>query len=129
MAMASPTEKRVIDEIEFVTGKRVFPYVALAGPLMRTITAAYEMRDRGEAFYVGPKCPPRSSARLVTCLPDDEGHSSSRLPRPPPPGKAVCVVSPPALPTAPRRKSPAGRVRQAPALPSCPLPPRRPASA
>jgi len=40
LAMASPTEKRVIDEIEFVTGKRVFPYVALAGPLMRAISSA-----------------------------------------------------------------------------------------
>ena len=58
VAMASPTEKKVIDEIEFVTGKRVFPYIALAGPLMRVISAAYEMRDRGEAFYVGPQCPP-----------------------------------------------------------------------
>src|SRR5580704_17208177 len=51
----STTEMKVIDEIEFVTGKRVFPYVALAGPLMRTINAAYEARDRGEPFYIGPK--------------------------------------------------------------------------
>src|SRR3984885_11681459 len=57
VAMASPGEKKVIDEIEFVTGKRVFPYVALAGTLMRVIGAAYEMRDRGEAFYIGPRCP------------------------------------------------------------------------
>src|SRR5512141_1281293 len=28
VAMASPSEKRVVDEIEFVSGKRVFPYVA-----------------------------------------------------------------------------------------------------
>lgn len=58
VAMASPTEKRVIDEIEFVTGKHVFPYIALAGPLMRVITTAYQMRERGESFYVGPTCPP-----------------------------------------------------------------------
>src|SRR5690348_13027231 len=30
VAMAAPTEKKVIDELEFVTGKHVFPYIALA---------------------------------------------------------------------------------------------------
>jgi len=63
VAMAAPTEKKVIDEIEFVTGKHVFPYIALAGPLMRVITTAYEMRDRGDAFYVGPQCPPEIQRR------------------------------------------------------------------
>ncbi|HSN98853.1 MAG TPA: hypothetical protein VLS89_11230, partial [Candidatus Nanopelagicales bacterium] len=58
VAMAAPTDKKVVDELEFVTGKRVFPYIALAGPLMRTVAAAYDMKDRGEQFYVGPKCPP-----------------------------------------------------------------------
>jgi DNA-binding response OmpR family regulator len=57
VAMAQPSDKRVVDELEFVTGKRVFPYIALAGPLARAITAAYEMRERGEAFFVGPSCP------------------------------------------------------------------------
>src|SRR5688572_20275045 len=42
VAMAAPTEKKVIDELEFVTGKRVFPYIALAGPLQRVIAQAYE---------------------------------------------------------------------------------------
>ncbi len=58
VAMAAPTEKKVIDELEFVTGKRVFPYIALAGPLQRVISQAYEMWDRNEAYYVGPHCPP-----------------------------------------------------------------------
>jgi len=40
LAMADPTDRRVIDELEFVTGKRVFPYIALSGPLMRVIAAA-----------------------------------------------------------------------------------------
>ncbi|AKT42322.1 response regulator [Chondromyces crocatus] len=58
VAMAAPTDKKVVDELEFVTGKRVFPYIALAGPLMRTVAAAYDMKDQGEPFFVGPKCPP-----------------------------------------------------------------------
>ena len=58
VAMAAPTDKKVIDEIEFVTGKRVFPYIALSGPLLRVIIAAYDMQERGESHYVGPSCPP-----------------------------------------------------------------------
>ncbi|WP_437969593.1 response regulator [Sorangium sp. So ce260] len=58
VAMAAPADKKVIDELEFVTGKRVFPYIALAGPLVRTIAAAYDMKEQGEPFYVGAKCPP-----------------------------------------------------------------------
>jgi DNA-binding response OmpR family regulator len=63
VAMATPDDKKVIDELEFVTGKRVFPYVALAGPLGRVIAVAYEMRERGEAYYVGPRCPPEILAK------------------------------------------------------------------
>lgn len=58
VAMASPNDKKVIDELEFVTGKRVFPYVALAGLLGRVISAAYELYERGQAYYVGSRCPP-----------------------------------------------------------------------
>src|SRR5580700_4635610 len=98
VAMASPTEKKVIDEIEFVTGKRVFPYIALAGPLMRVISAAYEMRDRGETFYVGPRCPPEIQ-RKAGYVPNDppeaapypaeeaapaEDERQAKLPPPPP---------------------------------------------
>src|SRR5262252_6169392 len=30
VAAAQPGEKRILDELEFVTGKKVFPYIALA---------------------------------------------------------------------------------------------------
>jgi DNA-binding response OmpR family regulator len=58
VAMAAPADRKVIDELEFVTGKRVYPYIALEGSLTRVINAAYELRERGESFYVGPECPP-----------------------------------------------------------------------
>src|SRR3954452_16665451 len=29
LAMATPRDKRVIDELEFVTGRRIYPYVAI----------------------------------------------------------------------------------------------------
>jgi DNA-binding response OmpR family regulator len=57
IAMANPREKKVIDELEFVTGKKVYPYVALEGPLAAVIEEAYEKKTRGEEYYVGPHCP------------------------------------------------------------------------
>ena len=46
LAMAAPRDKRVIDEIEFVTGKKVFPYAAVANELSKTIDAAFDARNR-----------------------------------------------------------------------------------
>lgn len=57
IAMANPEDKKVIEEIEFVTGKRVFAYIALESTLLRTIREAYDARDRGDGHYVGPTCP------------------------------------------------------------------------
>jgi DNA-binding response OmpR family regulator len=64
IAMANPREKKVIDELEFVTGKKVYPYVALETALERVIDAAYSRKARGEAFYVGPRCPPEVLQKL-----------------------------------------------------------------
>ena len=36
LAMANPRDKRVINELEFVTGRRVYPYVAITSTLERT---------------------------------------------------------------------------------------------
>ncbi len=54
LAMADPDSKRVIDELEFVTGKRIFPYVALHGVLRDVIEAAYAAEQAGETHYTGP---------------------------------------------------------------------------
>jgi CheY-like chemotaxis protein len=58
VAMANPHEKKVIDELEFVTDKKVFPYVALAESLKETIEKAYALRAHEEDYFVGPECPP-----------------------------------------------------------------------
>lgn len=63
IAMANPEDSKVIEEIEFVTGKRVFAYVALEGTLLRTIREAYDARDRGESHFVGRACPPDALRR------------------------------------------------------------------
>ena len=57
IAMANPREKKVIDELEFVSGKKVYPYVALETVIARVISEAYGRKSRGEAYYVGPRCP------------------------------------------------------------------------
>ncbi|HVJ19383.1 MAG TPA: response regulator [Polyangiaceae bacterium] len=64
IAMANPRETKVVDEIEFVTGKKVYPYVALEGALERVIQEAYVRKTRGEEFYVGPTCPPEVLKKL-----------------------------------------------------------------
>lgn len=64
LAMANPRDKRVIDELEFVTGRRVYPYVAITSTLERTIAAAYDARDAGQPHYAGPSAPAEALARL-----------------------------------------------------------------
>jgi DNA-binding response OmpR family regulator len=64
LAMADPTDKRVIDELEFVTGKKVYPYVALTTTLLKAIAASYEAKANGETYYLGPRVPPETLAQL-----------------------------------------------------------------
>ena len=64
VAMANPREKKVLDELEFVTGKKVYPYVALEGPLSAVIEEAYERKARGEDYYIGPHCPEETLRKL-----------------------------------------------------------------
>jgi DNA-binding response OmpR family regulator len=54
LAMASPNDRRVIDELEFVIGQNVVPYVAPAAELERVIRAAYDANERHEPMYFGP---------------------------------------------------------------------------
>jgi DNA-binding response OmpR family regulator len=72
IAMANPREKKVIDELEFVTGKKVYPYVALDAALTHVIEEAYSRKARGDSYYVGPNCPAEVLAKLNL----DSGGSS-----------------------------------------------------
>ena len=64
VATANPRERKVLDELEFVTGKRVYPYVALEAPLEHVIEEAYGRKNRGEAYFVGPRCPDEVLGKL-----------------------------------------------------------------
>jgi DNA-binding response OmpR family regulator len=64
LAMADPHDKRVVDELEFVTGKKVYPYIAVHSTLIKTIAAAYEAKARAERHYFGPRVPEETLRQL-----------------------------------------------------------------
>jgi len=81
IAMANPRERQVLDELEFVTGKKVYPYVALETVIMTVIQEAYTSKGRGEGFYVGPRCPPEVLAKWGIEAPSTP-MTTSEIPRP-----------------------------------------------
>ena len=64
LAMANPQDKRTIDELEFVTGRKVYPYIAITHTLERTISAAYDAKDKRQIYYLGPKVPKETLEQL-----------------------------------------------------------------
>jgi DNA-binding response OmpR family regulator len=92
LAMADPDNKRVIDELEFVTGKRIFPYIALHGAMREVIEAAYAAANAGRASYEGPLVesedagPPRRPSMLpgqdVAVVTNQDNDFEDELSRP-----------------------------------------------
>jgi DNA-binding response OmpR family regulator len=87
VAMADPSQAKVIDELEFVTGKRIYAYVAQEEALVEAIKRAYTLRGRGERFYIGERCPADVLAKLGI---DSEGMPIER----PRSGAPINVESP-----------------------------------
>ncbi len=115
VAMANPEDKKVIEELEFVTGHRVFAYIALEGVIVRTIRDAYDAKDRGESFYVGPTCPADTIARAGL-----DPAAYGRVAAPPPQE----ILPPPAPEPPPPPPAPPPRARPAaPAVPAAAPPP------
>lgn len=94
LAMSNPADRRPIDEIEFVTGRRVHPYVVLPDELRRSIDETYRRQSAGEDYYVGPGC---TKDYLVSI---GLGHLAASRPQPPelPPGPPAIAASSPGLP-------------------------------
>jgi DNA-binding response OmpR family regulator len=93
LAMASPTDRKVIDEIEFVTGKKVYPYIALASPLANVTDEAYDAKARGEQYYLGPRVSQETLQRLG--LTGDRDASGPIAGPPPMPQEPPPVVDEP----------------------------------
>ena len=64
LVMANPHDRRAIDEIEFATGRKVYPYVATEAAIAKTIAAAYDALAEGEAYYLGPHVPAETLRQL-----------------------------------------------------------------
>ena len=80
LAMADPSDKRVIDELEFVTGKKVYPYIALTTTIERTIVAAYDNKAAGETYYLGPRVPPETLKQLGLSAPTERMMTAAAKP-------------------------------------------------
>jgi CheY-like chemotaxis protein len=115
VAMTNPSDKKVVDELEFVTGKRVFPYVALQTALVRVIASAYDGKARGESFYVGPLCPVEIQRKMGALQADEEAQEP---PMPPPRGGGGLVSAPVAPPPLGQRPGSASH----PVAPAAPAP-------
>jgi DNA-binding response OmpR family regulator len=94
LAMADPHAKRVIDELEFVTGKKVYAYIAMHATLMKTIGLAYDAKERGERHYLGPRVPDETLRQLGLLAPASPPRDPAAVP-PPLPSPAVKPASPP----------------------------------
>ncbi len=122
LAMADPHDKRVIDELEFVTGKKVYPYIAVHSTLVKTIAAAYDAKAAARASLPraaragGDAAAARARSR-PTCArrqrqPRPSRDRRRRRPRPPP---RRALAAPLRARRAPRpcRARPSGRVDEA----------------
>jgi DNA-binding response OmpR family regulator len=65
LAMANPADQRVIDELEFVTGRKVRPYIALEEAIRTATRKAYDAKESGARHYFGPAVP-EGTRREVT---------------------------------------------------------------
>jgi DNA-binding response OmpR family regulator len=65
LAMAQPTEDRILSEFRFVTGREVSPWIAVTGALKATIAAAYPARARGEKLLAGAHAERRDAPFLA----------------------------------------------------------------
>jgi CheY-like chemotaxis protein len=77
VAMTDPSQIDVIQEVEFVAGKRVYAYAAPAEDIAEAIERAYLARERGDLHFVGPSCPPET-LRKAGLLPTDPVEEPAR---------------------------------------------------
>jgi CheY-like chemotaxis protein len=64
LAMENPRATRLIDELEFTTGRKIYPYIALSSTLARAIADAYAANASGKTYYLAPHVPEATLAQL-----------------------------------------------------------------
>jgi CheY-like chemotaxis protein len=90
LAVADPASEQAIREVEFVTGKRVYPYLADAEALREIIERAYDLRAAG-AIELSPDLPHAAPPQGTR---PSSPHPSIR-PSPPQPFARVASSAPP----------------------------------
>jgi CheY-like chemotaxis protein len=83
VAMKDPSQPEVIQEVEFVAGKRVYAYAAPPEDIAEAIERAYLARERGALHYVGPDCPPET-LRKAGLLPEPDAERQQQVVPPAP---------------------------------------------
>ncbi len=76
LAMADPTRRRLVDEVEFVTGHQVFPCVVPDDVLDRVVREAYRAARTGASCWRGPRAgdgPPTNPVEVLVSL-HEEGQ-------------------------------------------------------
>jgi DNA-binding response OmpR family regulator len=58
LAMARPSDERVLSEVRFVTGREVSPYVAVRSSLAAAVASAYDGREAGKKLWCGADAGP-----------------------------------------------------------------------
>jgi len=122
LAMGDPHDKRMVDELEFVTGKKVYPYIAVHRTLMNTIAAAYAAKVRGSSHYLGPQVPeetlrqlgiaPRKETSVATNVATPAAADAKRKVAAKPP-----IAPPPLKPPATAAQGPAPATMSTPLVP------------
>lgn len=77
LATADPSNTRVLDEVQLISGLQVVPVVALATRLDEVVAAAYTAWERGEATWRGESTGAVIAPRLVFHEPPEEGGESA----------------------------------------------------
>ena len=86
LAMVNPADRQGIAMFEFATGRKVYPYVAVADALDRTIAAAFAAKAQGQQYYLGPRVSPETLRDL--------GLAGPPAPKPPPPVRRDSIEIP-----------------------------------
>jgi DNA-binding response OmpR family regulator len=69
MALANPSEKVLVDEIAFASGRAILPYVAPRVVLERVIRAAYDARANATEFWIGQASEHKTEAHVEVIEP------------------------------------------------------------
>jgi DNA-binding response OmpR family regulator len=101
LAMADPSDKRIVEEIEFVSGRRVLPYVAMHDELAHVIAAVYQLAESGKSHFVGPDVTAQTLKDLGVD-PAQAGSRASLAPRTGGPTPSLIPTVPPVVRAAPR---------------------------